>query len=84
MTKVSFTNLSVISAPHLPSEVTYNWDFGDGGTSTQENPTYQYSADTGFFDVELIVTFRGCKDTLTMIDAVLVICSTQIQQFFPL
>ena len=36
---VDFTNLSVISAPNDPSEVTYEWDFGDGGNSMLENPT---------------------------------------------
>ncbi len=69
-TPIHFTNQSVISAPHDPDEVTYNWDFGDGGTSTQENPDYQYPSDTGYFDVTLIVTFRGCKDTLIVTDAV--------------
>lgn len=69
-TPIDFTNLSIINAPHLPNEVTYAWDFGDGGSSTQENPSYSYASDTGFFDVSLIVTFRGCKDTLTLSDAV--------------
>ncbi len=69
-TNIDFTNLSVINAPHMPNEVTYLWDFGDGGTSTQENPGYSYTSDTGFFDVSLIVTFRGCKDTLLIPNAV--------------
>ena len=60
-----FTDLSVISAPHDPSEVTYEWDFGDGGSSTDQHPTYNYPIDTGYFDVQLIVDFRGCKDTVT-------------------
>jgi gliding motility-associated-like protein len=69
-TDINFTNLSVISAPHDPDEVTYSWDFGDGGTSTQENPGYQYANDTGYFDVTLIVNFRGCRDTLIQQNAV--------------
>jgi PKD repeat protein len=69
-TNIDFTNQSVILAPHDPSEVTYFWDFGDGGTSTLENPGYQYAADTGYFDVTLIVTWRGCKDTLVLTDGV--------------
>jgi gliding motility-associated-like protein len=69
-TPVHFHNQSVILAPHTSSEVTYQWDFGDGGTSNQENPDYSYSQDTGFFDVSLIVTFRGCSDTLIIPNAV--------------
>ncbi|MNU71119.1 Protease 1 precursor [compost metagenome] len=67
---IQFTNQSVILAPHTSDEVTYFWNFGDGGTSTEENPSYSYSQDTGYFDVTLIVDFRGCKDTLTIPDAV--------------
>lgn len=33
----------------------YSWDFGDGATSTEENPTHVYSA-TGVYDVTLTVT----------------------------
>jgi gliding motility-associated-like protein len=65
-----FTNLTTISVPFDPSEVTYEWDFGDGGTSTDENPTYEYPQDTGYFDVQLIVNFRGCPDTMIYEDAV--------------
>ncbi len=69
-TMVNFTDLSVISAPHTPSEVSYFWNFGDNGTSTLQNPTHEYASDTGFFDVTLIVTFRGCSDTLITNDAI--------------
>ncbi len=67
---VTFTDLSVISTPHIPSDITYNWTFGDGGTSTQQNPTWSYPTDTGYFDVQLIVTFRGCRDTMKIDSAV--------------
>ena len=67
---ITFTNLSVISTPHDPSEVNYTWDFGDGGSSTQENPVYNYPVDTGFFDIQLIVEFRGCSDTLSRTDQI--------------
>jgi gliding motility-associated-like protein len=69
-TDISFTDLSIINAPHTPNEVAYSWDFGDGGTSTHQNPNYPYASDTGYFDVTLIVNFRGCRDTLTISDAV--------------
>jgi glucose/arabinose dehydrogenase/type 1 glutamine amidotransferase len=36
--------------------VSYRWDFGDGGTSTAENPTHNYGS-AGTFDVTLTVTY---------------------------
>jgi gliding motility-associated-like protein len=41
----------------------YLWLFGDGGTSTQQNPVYSYN-DTGYFNVTLIIRNRGCTDTM--------------------
>jgi gliding motility-associated-like protein len=45
------------------------WTFGDGGTSTQQNPLYQYS-DTGWFHVQLIVYNNTCPDTIRFMNAV--------------
>jgi len=47
--------------------VSWNWNFGDGsGTSAVQNPTYIY-ADTGDYNVTLIVeTSIGCVDTITL------------------
>ena len=39
------------------------WDFGDGTTSTAQNPSHQY-IDTGYFNIQLIVWNSGCPDTL--------------------
>ena len=39
------------------------WMFGDGGTSTLDNPAHTYS-DTGYYDITLIVINNGCRDTL--------------------
>lgn len=69
-TTIDYTNTTVITAPHDESEITYFWDFGDNQNSTLENPTHQYVSDTGYYDVTLIVDFRGCKDTLIVEDAV--------------
>lgn len=69
-TPVTFTDLSVISTPHLPTEVSYNWSFSDGGSATSQNTTYAFPTDTGYFDAQLIVTFRGCKDTLKIDSAI--------------
>ncbi|HJQ37613.1 MAG TPA: S8 family serine peptidase [Thermoanaerobaculia bacterium] len=40
------------------------WNFGDGGTSTQQNPTHVY-ATTGTFTVQLTVTNAQGSDTTT-------------------
>ncbi|MEM9328504.1 MAG: PKD domain-containing protein, partial [Bacteroidota bacterium] len=42
----------------------YLWDFGDGNTSADQDPSYAYSM-AGTFDVSLTVTFAdGCQKTL--------------------
>lgn len=40
----------------------YQWDFGDGGTSTEANPVYVYS-EAGDYDVTLIASGPGGTDT---------------------
>ncbi len=43
------------------------WDFGDGGTSTTQNPSYTYDQ-PGVYTVKMTVTdANGCFDTLTTI-----------------
>lgn len=57
-------------ASQTPSTITsYTWDFGDGSpVSNDPNPTHTY-LDTGFYDVQLIITtVHGCTDTLTLSD----------------
>ncbi|MEQ8572888.1 MAG: PKD domain-containing protein, partial [Fulvivirga sp.] len=40
------------------------WDFGDGGTSTESEPTYYYKEE-GTYDITLIASnSNGCADTL--------------------
>ncbi|TNF32406.1 MAG: PKD domain-containing protein [Bacteroidetes bacterium] len=58
----SFNDLSAVSAGAVEA---WNWDFGDGGTSSLQNPVYTYG-DTGVFNVTLIVTTDSvCRDTIT-------------------
>ncbi len=53
------------SNPNGDYIVSWLWDFGDGTTSTQENPTHNY-ANAGNYYVSLIVTnSQGCEDTET-------------------
>lgn len=59
-TKVTFGSSNNTSTP-----LTYQWDFGDGGASSQQNPVYTYKAN-GQYSVTLIAsTDQGCKDTIT-------------------
>lgn len=45
------------------SQRTFNWNFGDGNTSTQENPVHIY-ATSGVYNVRLIVNWdTTCVDT---------------------
>jgi len=43
------------------------WEFGDGETSTEQNPTHTYNS-TGYFTVSLTVTGPGGSDTETRED----------------
>lgn len=52
----TFTNASVVSSS-LP--VTYNWNFGDGGTSTLVSPSYTYDT-LGTFIIRLTATPTKC------------------------
>ncbi len=47
------------------SIVSWNWEFGDGGTSTDQNPSHTFAAD-GDYDVTLLVTDNeGATDSVT-------------------
>lgn len=52
---VSFTNKNATAS-------TFIWNFGDGNTSTQENPTHTYD-NTGTYEVSL--TSNACDETST-------------------
>jgi gliding motility-associated-like protein len=57
---VAFTDTSVSNSPI----VSWNWDFGDGSSSTLQNPVHVFNAEQKF-DITLIVTNSlGCTDTL--------------------
>lgn len=70
----TFSNATNISSG---SVATWSWDFGDGGLSTTQSPTYVYSG-SGTYPVTLIaVSDQGCSDTLVQ-DAVVLAKPTAI------
>ena len=54
---VNFTDLSSGNVDQ------WYWQFGDGGTSSDQHPIHEYG-DTGKFTVTLIVWNNGCADTI--------------------
>lgn len=71
---VTFTNTSTGTT----GSTTYSWNFGDAGTSAQQNPTHTYGAG-GTYTVTLTVTnFAGCQSTATMAVTCLAIPSVSI------
>ncbi len=60
---ISFTDRSSVESGGQIAQ--WKWDFGDGTTSTEPNPTHQYHED-GTYRVELTVTTtQGVEDTAT-------------------
>ena len=49
----------------------WNWSFGDGGTSAEENPDYEYQG-IGPYDVTLEVFHLGCPNEKTENDFVFI------------
>ena len=63
-TPVIFSDASVSSEAGLID--TWEWNFDDGATSTEENPEHEY-ADGGTYTVELTVqTDKGCESTYSI------------------
>jgi PKD repeat protein len=54
---VDFTNTTT-------GATSYQWTFGDGGSSTQFSPSYTYTT-TGTFTVQLISFNGGCSDSIS-------------------
>jgi gliding motility-associated-like protein len=60
---IQFTDQTIINAGTIDS---FEWEFGDGGSSQVQNPAHIYEA-SGTYDVELIVYSNlGCSDSTTL------------------
>jgi hypothetical protein len=57
-TPVTFTSTTEVAE-------TWSWSFGDGATSTDENPTHTYTL-PGTYEVTLVVSYGDCSDATTI------------------
>ncbi len=63
---IPYTYIPQATIQTLDSVATYLWDFGDGTTSTQKNPTPHTYNSEGDFTISLtITTVSGCTKTIT-------------------
>ncbi|WP_206082202.1 PKD domain-containing protein [Maribellus sediminis] len=69
--EVAFTDLS------SGDPISWLWDFGDGGTSTEQNPVHLYDK-PGKFDVSCIVSNGEQSDTITKLAYINVLASETI------
>jgi PKD repeat protein len=61
--ETQFTDLSSTASGTING---WQWDFGDGGSSTEQNPVHTYTTE-GIFDVKLIVmNSSGCSDSIVL------------------
>lgn len=61
--------LNVTNASSGPGNLTYKWDFGDGGTASGANPSPHTYTQRGVYQVKLTVTSdKGCTATKTSED----------------
>ena len=59
---VEFTNMTTSNT----TELTWTWDFGDGSTATDQNPTHFYKAE-GTYTIKLTATdASGCSNTVSL------------------
>lgn len=66
---INFTDSTTFNDPIT----NFSWNFGDGGTSSQQHPAYQYTA-PGIYNVSLAVqSLSGCRDTVWLTNAVTVV-----------
>ncbi|MBL7701192.1 MAG: PKD domain-containing protein [Ferruginibacter sp.] len=70
---IQFSDSSIIN----DISSTYAWEFGDGGTSTLQNPSHFYAAPGQYFPQLIVTTNRGCRDTMVLPVPVKIVASPQ-------
>lgn len=62
-----FSDLSQVSNINTTNSIdTWNWNFGEGGTSSQQNPIYTYNAPGTYNATLTVTTTNGCSDLTTL------------------
>ena len=62
----TFSNTSSVTPVDGDVIDQYDWDFGNGSNSTDENPTLNYGTEN-IYNVKLVITTNyGCKDSITL------------------
>jgi gliding motility-associated-like protein len=59
---VNYTSNNTVGA------ISYEWHFGDGGTSSSPNPSHTYTTVGNFTDTLIVTNANGCTDTLIKLD----------------
>lgn len=63
LNSIAFNDLSTVESDTISE---WLWDFGDGGTSTEQNPDHTFS-EAGTYTISLLVTTsEGCSNEFTM------------------
>lgn len=67
-TPTQFTDLTTISNNFTNNTlVSWNWNFGDNiGTSTMQNPVYQYQSEGKFYATLIVESSNGCSNSQTL------------------
>lgn len=71
---INFTDSTTFNDP----VISYNWTFGDGGSSSVQNPVHQYNSPGNYTVTLTVQTQSGCSDIATMTNAVKVVQSPSI------
>lgn len=66
----TFTNISII--PSRAGEVFYSWNFGDGTSSTEQNPVHLYTS-PGAYPVKLVIVTTGSAEVVESSQQVVVL-----------
>ena len=61
---VPFTNQSSIGAPSSLSR--FEWTFGDGNTSLENNPSHLFQQEGDYYSRLIAISDQGCRDSFTL------------------
>ncbi|WP_240612595.1 PKD domain-containing protein, partial [Brumimicrobium salinarum] len=64
-TTTTFTNTSNVNPVDADVITNYEWTFGDGNSSSLENPNHDYLTENIYNAKLLVITNHGCRDSVT-------------------